>query len=290
MPNRTIADDLDFWWPDGEDLVEGEQPTAEASWPLAEGGVPAPRPSIFEPPGVSPEREPPEHVEAAERVLLTIMYRHQDRLGASSLQALEADLSAGLDWASRMYRSEIGPFERFARLRAEVAEKEFFARHKARDLRFERVDQDRREAAIREGQAGIARYLQTQEQVVKRLQRSRSPRWKVPERSAEDVRGEIMVETLAALRKPDGFRRHLRVARAASYQLATWVVDRLRAKRLISVVVKPADVDLPSSGPTPEQCLLAAERERRLGNMEWKASGHLSRIQSRWMDGMKDEC
>jgi hypothetical protein len=98
-----------------------------------------------------------------------------------------------------------------------------------------------------------------------------------------------MVETLAALRKPDGFRRHLRVARAASYQLATWVVDRLRAKRLISVVVKPADVDLPSSGPTPEQCLLAAERERRLGNMEWKASGHLSRIQSRWMDGMKDE-
>lgn len=32
-----------------------------------------------------------------------------------------------------------------------------------------------------------------------------------------------------------------------------------------------------------------AERERRLGNMEWNASGHLSRIQSRWMYGMRDD-
>ena len=184
---------------------------------------------------------------------LTINYRHRDNLGATALRALEVDVEAGLAWAIRMYRPEVGPFERFARARAELAEKEFFARHKARNLRFERADQDRRETAIREGEAGIAWFLQRQVEEVKRLQSAISDR-KVP----EPIRRRRCQPAKSSSRRSRPSGRPGRfpaptdcVGGAASFQLASWVVDRLRTKRLISVVVTPADVNLPSSDPTP---------------------------------------
>jgi hypothetical protein len=226
---------------------------------------------------------------AGEAITKEFCARHEGQLGRAALRTLRDYLRSEVAWATDKHDEEIGPFEAFARVRALAGMAKFFQEFKLEALRIERGDQDERDDAIRNGQNGIARFLQRHAARIRRLQRRYPRRWHVPEHSDEDVRGEIVVETLACFRRDRGFDRYQRLGRAATFQLASSVVKRMQRKRLISIAVTPDLAGLPSFGPTPEEILLLAERERRLAGMPREVERSLSRIQAGWFAGFSRE-
>jgi hypothetical protein len=226
---------------------------------------------------------------AGEAITKEFCARHEGQLGRAALKTLRDYLRSEVAWATDKHDEEVGSFEAFARMRAVVGVAKFFREFKPEALRIERGDQDERDDVPHSDQHALARFLQRHKARIRRLQRRYPRRWHVPEHSDEDVRGEIVLETLACFRRDRGFDHYQRPGRAATFQLASSVVKRMQRKRLISIAVTPDLAGLPSFSPTPEETLLLAERDRRVAGMPREVEGSLSRIQAGWFAGFSRE-
>ncbi len=172
-----------------------------------------------------------------------------------------------------------------ARLCAGV-ERELRARYGVRALSGELADERHRDAAVADD-AALVSYEEKWSKRLARLQRAYPSRWRVPSLSDDEVRAELTLRLIDAVRtKPEERAKHARAGKA--WGLLFLAEQRRRLQKDFGLEVVLADVTpVLDRAPTEEERWIAEEAAALAGLARERAEETLSRPQRAWFAAMR---
>lgn len=157
-----------------------------------------------------------------------------------------------------------------------------------RAVAAELSDRRERDAARTDDRALVAYEAKWQRKLA-RLQRSFPERWRVAGLSDEEVRDQLTLRLIEAVREPDGTQLGLeRAGKEWGLLVAQHALRALR--RAFRIKVAPAGLtsgQWSSAGPNQEEQWLQGEAEVCRRSAQERAERSLSRPQRRWLEALK---
>lgn len=172
-----------------------------------------------------------------------------------------------------------------ASLRVRV-EREHRAAHGEEKLAAEALDERERDAAVTSDIALIA-YEKKWSKRLAKLQRAHPSRWRALGISDEELRDELTLRLIDAVRtKPEERSKHHRAGKEWGLLFMAQELRALRSGFRLKVVLTEPEPTL-DRGMTEEERLIAEEAASLLGQARERAESGLSRPQRRWYAAMR---
>lgn len=153
-------------------------------------------------------------------------------------------------------------------------------------------DERERDLAVTDDEALVA-YERKWARRIEKLQRAHPARWYVPGYSDEELRDELTLRLIDAVRtKPGEWACHARPGEPWGFSFVVAQLRALRRGRKLRVVLTDHAAALDRAdrfarAPSEEERLIAEESARALGLARERAESGLTRPQRRWLEAMR---
>jgi len=220
-------------------------------------------------------------------VLLAVEQRWGSRFGEGSCAELWQAAELALESAPlRTRTTDDGAFERVRAL-IEQLELAHHERHGAAALAAEFREQQDRDAAV-QSDAALVAYERKWQGKLRRLQAAHPSRWHVPGLSPDEVRDELTLSLLEAIRtQPGALKRHLRAGKEWGLSLLAERRRALCAAFKLDIVPTCDFSALLDREPNEEQRLIDDQTRVAMARAHERGAERLSRTQRRWLSAMK---
>jgi hypothetical protein len=211
-------------------------------------------------------------------------------LGTASLVRVADDLKCAMHWAVNNYDEERGPFEPFGRAVASTVWRRFKRRFGWRNLRLEKDDEHRRNAAVL-SEAAVAPYLERVERFTRRWLAWRQRRTLAAVGADPRFQDQVfavvgrVLELLRSESPAQAFKPYLRVGKPAFFAIRDRILYEQRRRERIQLVDVPVEF-VQGHAASPVTALQKRQADHALDHLYSDLRPHLSKRYQRFLDVM----